>query len=125
MKREKTSSNRRCFGEVENCNKKALPRGQGGVLDFVRPRSRARSLGVTFPSLVRGLSWCDKPNVLVDWVGLSSTSFQIPITHANISSGAETGYAMKTYAADTIDGNASTGNVASTGHTGKFGKEID
>ena len=42
----------------------------------------------------------------VSGTGLSASSFQIPITHADIVSAAETGYAYKTYPAETIDGGA-------------------
>lgn len=54
-------------------------------------------------------------SAVVSATGLSATSFQIPITHANIGSGAETGYAMKTYAAETIDGSSTL--VQSNGKT--------
>jgi hypothetical protein len=51
-------------------------------------------------------------SAVVSGTGLSNSSFQIPVTHANIGAGAETGIGMVTYAAETID-TASTLTVAS------------
>ena len=48
----------------------------------------------------------------VSATGLSTSGYQIAVTHANISAGAETGIAVKKYAAETING-ASSITVAS------------
>ena len=51
---------------------------------------------------------------VVSATGLSGTAFQVPITHADIVSGAEAGYSYKVYPAETIDGSSTLAQTPGT-----------